>query len=347
MPVSQSDGDALEVKADDGRVLTLSVSGAEDGWPIFLLHGTPGSRIGPKPRSGALYRRGIRLICYDRPGYGGSTPCPGRRVADAAADVAAIAAALGITAFSVVGRSGGGPHALACAALLPDRVHRAAALVSLAPVVPDLDWFDGMAAANVEEYRAVDVNRTALAARIGAKAYRTLRDPLSLLDSLEPDMTESDRTVLIDWDFRTLLADTYGEGLRAGPNGWIDDVVAFRGEWGFDVADIATPVLLWHGVDDNFAPASHTRWLGSRIPNVEIRLQARTAHFGAVEILPNVLTWLAATNERPCGEDPAARPDEARTAVGQSSDAAVGVPEVRPLLDDRDRYAQPVGQPAH
>src|SRR5262245_22879736 len=123
----------------------VEVDGDAGGWPVFLLHGTPGSRNGPRPRSGVLYRLGVWLISYDRPGYGRSPRHAGRLVADAAADVETIANELSIDRFSVVGRSGGGPHALACAALLGDRVARAAVLVGLAPTdARGLAWFNGM-----------------------------------------------------------------------------------------------------------------------------------------------------------------------------------------------------------
>ena len=123
--------------------------------PIFLLHGTPGSRLGPHPRSSVLHRLGVQLIAFDRPGYGESDRMAGRQVADVAADVLAIADAYGLDRFAVVGRSGGGPHALACAALLPERVTRAAVLVGLAPHgAAGLDWFDGMAESNVTEFTA-------------------------------------------------------------------------------------------------------------------------------------------------------------------------------------------------
>ena len=121
------------VQAADGRTLMYESWGAPDGEPVFLFHGTPGSRVGPHPRPSVLYRLGIRLICHDRPGYGGSDPLPGRSVAHAAEDVAAIADHLGLDRFAVVGRSGGAPHALACAALLPKQVTRVAVLVPLAP----------------------------------------------------------------------------------------------------------------------------------------------------------------------------------------------------------------------
>ena len=121
------------VFARDGRRLKVLMIGPRDATPVFFLHGTPGSRLGPHPLPMRLHHLGVRLIAYDRPGYGGSDRLPGRLVRHAAEDVADIADALGIEQFGVIGRSGGGPHALACAALLPERVRRVAALVCLAP----------------------------------------------------------------------------------------------------------------------------------------------------------------------------------------------------------------------
>jgi pimeloyl-ACP methyl ester carboxylesterase len=277
----------------DGRRLALEIAGAPDGFPVFLLHGTPGSRSGPKPRSGILYRLGIQLICYDRPGYGGSTRYPGRRVADAANDVRTIADQLGIERFSVVGRSGGGPHALACAALLPDRVKSTAVLVGLAPSnAAGLDWFDGMSDDNVREYSTADADRTVLVERLRRRAERTVRDPESLLELVRTQMAEPDRRVVDSAVFRRLLSQTYAEALRDGPYGWIDDVLALRDDWSFGLDTITTPVLLWHGKDDTFSPINHTWWLANRIPGAEVQVQTETAHFGAVEILPRILARL-------------------------------------------------------
>lgn len=124
------------VKTADCRTVAVETFGNPAGKPVFLLHGTPGSRFGPTPRSSVLYHLGVHLIATDRPGYGGSDRLMGRQVVHAAADVQAVADHLGLDRFAVVGRSGGAPHALACGALLPDRVHRVAALVSLAPGPP-------------------------------------------------------------------------------------------------------------------------------------------------------------------------------------------------------------------
>jgi pimeloyl-ACP methyl ester carboxylesterase len=283
----------LRVEAPDGRCLTFHTSGAPTGTPVFLLHGTPGSRNGPKPRGSVLYRLGVRLIAYDRPGYGGSARHLGRSVADAAADVATIADSLGLDRFAVAGRSGGGPHALACAALLGERVTRTAVLVGVAPAdAKGLDWFDGMTEHNVNAYSTADADAAMLIERLSLRARVLARAPETHIDTLLPQMTASDRRVVSDVAIRRLLADTYSEALRSGPYGWIDDVFAFRDGWGFSFEDIRGPVLLWHGADDNFSPVSHTHWMAARIPQAEIHVKADSAHFGAVEILPDLLSWL-------------------------------------------------------
>jgi len=273
--------------------IAYDIKGAPHGYPIFLLHGTPGSRSGPAPRSSVLYRLGVRLICYDRPGYGKSTRHPKRRVLDAARDVAAIADELRLDEFSVVGRSGGGPHALACAAMLPDRVRKAAVLVSVAPAdAHGLDWYDGMAGSNVEEYTRARQGADVLAAELSARSELIREDPESLLQFLEPELTAPDRRILRDPGIRRLLTGTYAEALRQGPEGWIDDVLALRESWGFALTKISVPVLLWHGADDVFSPVAHTLWLASQIPSAQIEVEHGAAHFDAVKVLPRILAQL-------------------------------------------------------
>jgi pimeloyl-ACP methyl ester carboxylesterase len=261
--------------------------------PVFLMHGTPGSRSGPRPRASVLYRLGIRLICYDRPGYGGSDPRQGRSVADAAQDVKAVADALGVERFGVVGRSGGGPHALACAAVLGDRVLSAAVLVGLAPSDADkLDWYEGMTPFNVSEYCPADTDPVAARARLAEQVEQVRDDPESLLRVLYPELTGADRRVVNDVAIRRQLTDTYAEAVRACGDGWIDDVLALRSPWQFDLAQIKVPVLLWHGEDDAFSPVQHTYWLAKHIDGAAVKVQSGAAHFGAVEILPRVLAWM-------------------------------------------------------
>ncbi len=286
------------VKTADGRQLSTQMYGDPDGKPIFLLHGTPGSRLGPRPRSAVLHRLGVRLISFDRPGYGESDRLEGRRVADAATDVLAIADACGLEKFAVVGRSGGGPHALACAALLPERLTKAAVLVGLAPRGADgLDWYDGMAQSNVLEHTAAAIGYAGLAALTEAAADAVRADPASLLASLQADMPDPDRRVVADRGIRSMLLETYTEALRTSAFGWIDDAMAFYSPWGFEPATVTVPVLLWHGASDNLSPASHARWLADRIPSATVVVQAGAAHFGALDVLPDILRWLSAERQ--------------------------------------------------
>lgn len=282
------------VKASDGRSLSVESLGAPEGKPVFLLHGTPGGRNGPRPRGIVLYRLGIRLISYDRPGYSGSDRLLGRKVADAAYDVKAIADYFGIDRFSVVGRSGGAPHALACAALLKDQVICAAALGSLAPYDAEgLDWSAGMADSNVRAYRAAEADLGALIATLNEHAGHIRNDPQGLLRSLWPELVSHDKSVIEDIALRRIIAETHAKALRETADGWIDDVIALSRPWDFRLSEIAAPVKLWSGRDDVFSPASHTRWLARRINSADLEIEVGAAHFGAVEILPKILTWVA------------------------------------------------------
>jgi pimeloyl-ACP methyl ester carboxylesterase len=283
------------VRADGSRRLSVELSGDPDGNPVFLLHGTPGSRLGPRPRSAVLHRLGIQLISFDRPGYGQSDRVPGRRVADAAADVLTIADFYGLEKFAVVGRSGGGPHALACAALLPERMTKAAVLVGLAPHGADgLDWFDGMAQSNVLEFTAAANGYEDIVAHTKVVADAVRANPASLITRLQAELPDPDRRVVADRGIRSMLIETYAEALGTSDYGWIDDALAFCSPWGFDPAAVTVPVLVWHGASDVFSPASHARWLADRIPSAAVVVQAGAAHFGALDVLPDILRWLSA-----------------------------------------------------
>jgi pimeloyl-ACP methyl ester carboxylesterase len=237
----------------------------------------------------------IQLISFDRPGYGESDRMAGRRVADAADDVLTIADALGLERFAVVGRSGGGPHALACAALLPGRVTKAAVLVGLAPRGADgLAWFDGMTQSNVAEHAAAADGYEKIAEITQAAAEAIRADPASLLAKLQDELPDPDLRVVADRGIRSMLLETYTEALRTSAYGWIDDALAFYSPWGFDPAAVTIPVLLWHGASDNLSPVSHARWLAGRIPNSAVVVQAGAAHFGALDVLPDILRWLSA-----------------------------------------------------
>lgn len=283
-----------EMHVADGRRLAVNLSGDPLGEPVFYLHGTPGSRVGPRPTDEELVKCRVWLISFDRPGYGRSDRLESRTVADVASDVKAIADEFGLERFAVLGRSGGGPHALACAALLPERVTRAAALVSLAPQgVRGLEWFDGMAESNVYAYTTAEEDPEALRALLMRATEEITADPKSHIAVLTPEMPEADRRIVADENIRAALAQNFFEGLRISAEGWIDDVLAFCSPWGFDVSDIKAPVYLWHGGRDVFSPVAHTQWLAERIPNAITDFPPDRAHFGALEVVPNVLSWLS------------------------------------------------------
>jgi pimeloyl-ACP methyl ester carboxylesterase len=240
-----------------------------------------------------LHALGVRLITFDRPGYGESDRQEFRQVADVVPDVEAIADALGVEQFAVLGRSGGGPHALACAARLPDRVTRAGILVSLAPWGADgLDWFAGMSDSNIDEFTWASTEPEVLTAVLVRIAAETKLNPGSHVTTLGPELPESDQRLMADVELRALLAQNFAEALRDSADGWIDDSLAFCSHWGFEPADVKVPVLVWHGQDDVFSPVAHSRWLADRIPNASMVIQPGAAHFAAFEAMPDVLAWV-------------------------------------------------------
>jgi pimeloyl-ACP methyl ester carboxylesterase len=267
------------VTALDGRTLTVREGGDPGGLPVLSISGTPGSSTlyGPHERDAA--ERGIRLFSYDRPGYGGSTRLKGRTVADCAADIVAVCDALEVERFGVWGISGGGPHALAAAALLPDRVIAAAALASIAPYDAEgLDFFDGMGEQNVEEIGVIlegeDAHRAA-----------TERQRDELLSATPEQFAELWKTLLGPSDrevatgaLAAFLLDHIRAGIDLTGDGWIDDDVAFVTPWGFDLASIRVPVQLWQGEQDHFVPYGHGVWLAEHIPGVDARLTAEDGH---------------------------------------------------------------------
>src|SRR5579859_6492613 len=182
------------VRTPDGRTLALDIGGDPGGKPVLVHNGTPNSRLlyGPDKQDAA--ERGLRLIGYDRPGYGGSSPHPGRTVADCAADVRAICAALGIDRLAMWGISGGGPHVLACAALLPDLVTAAASLASLAPLdAAGLDYFAGMGQLNVDDFKLFERDKVAARAKLEADREEMLAaSPAEEAKILESLLTPTD-----------------------------------------------------------------------------------------------------------------------------------------------------------
>jgi pimeloyl-ACP methyl ester carboxylesterase len=283
------------VRTPDGRTLALEEAGDPNGRPVLVHGGTPNSRHLYPPTAADAAVRGLRLISYDRPGYGGSTSQPGRSVADCAADVRAICAELSIKRLAMWGISGGGPHVLACAALLPDLVTAAASLASPAPLDAEgLDWFAGMGELNAEDARLFLRDRQAARAKLES-------DREEILAAKAAEMTAALRTLLSPTDAAVLkdsLADYFvycdHEGLAPGGEGWWEDSVADASPWGFELSAISVPVLLLHGRHDQFVPFGHGEWLAARIPGVEARLSDQDGHLTLLtNRVPEVHSWLA------------------------------------------------------
>jgi len=281
-----------DVTTIDGRTLRVHEAGAPEGPVVLAQQGTPMIGLLFEAHVRDAEDRGIRLVSYDRPGYGGSTAAPGRSVADAAADVRAIADALGTERLAVWGVSGGGPHALACAALLPDRVAAVASLGSVAPTDADgLDWFAGMGQTNLEEFAAAQQGHEALEEYFGPQA----REPVTaegLLQGLRSLLTDVDAAALTG-ELGEYLAENMSGAVGQGVDGWRDDDLAFVKPWGFSVEDILVPVQLWHGEQDHFVPFTHGEWLAARIPDVHARLHPEDGHMTLMQRrIPEVHAWL-------------------------------------------------------
>ncbi|WP_460446468.1 alpha/beta fold hydrolase [Angustibacter aerolatus] len=273
----------LDVELPDGRVLHAydAAPGGDDRLPVFWQHGTPNLGAPPVPLFAAADRLGLRWVSYDRPGYGGSTRRPGRDLASAAGDTLAVADALGLGRFAVVGHSGGGSHALAVGALLPDRVVAVVSMAGLAP--PDaggLDPFEGMAASGVASLRAAAEGREV------KEAYE-----LAHGDAYDPEFTPGD-LALFDgpWGW---FGSVVGPALDGGPGPLVDDDVAYVSPWGVDLADARVPALVLHGELDRVVPAAHGRWNAARWPGAELRLLPGAGHVSVVTGAEGALEWVA------------------------------------------------------
>jgi pimeloyl-ACP methyl ester carboxylesterase len=260
---------------------------------VFLLHGTPGCRLSIWPKAEVLREFGICVITYDRPGYGRSAPRTDRRVIDAAHEVATIADHFGYDTFSVVGRSGGGPHALACASVLPDRVTRVVSLAGLAPVdARGLRWDQGMIRPNRRAYAAARRSRRDLLRHLGPLAARLSHHPEQLLTRTLAGAHDMDLAVMRDERYEAAMLASFREAFSS-PQGWVSDVLALARPWGFLPSEIKAPTWLWHGGFDVFTPASHSRWLALRIPDVRLSVDRRAGHFGALKKQALAIRWAA------------------------------------------------------
>jgi pimeloyl-ACP methyl ester carboxylesterase len=284
---------ALPVTARDGRTLTVAQWGDPDGFPVFSLHGTPGSRFSRHYDESPYVEVGARVITYDRPGYGGSDRHRGRGVVDCVADVAAIADSLEVERFAVTGGSGGGPHSLAVAARLPARVTRAACVVGIAPFgTPDLDWFEGMDPLNVREFEWALQGEEVLAREYGREAKeileRVAEDPSKL--------SEADRAQLATPERHEALRQSVNEAFRNGVWGIVDDMLAVSKPWGFDVAEIRVPTMVMYGLTGVLVPRQHGEWLARNVPNAEAVVDEEGGHLTDSQNVADQYRWLVEPN---------------------------------------------------
>jgi len=269
----------IDLTLPDGRRLHAYDTGGTD-LPVFWQHGTPNLGTPPEPLFEAADRLGIRWVSHNRPAYGNSTRKPGRSVGDVAADIAHVADELGIERFGVMGHSGGGTHAVACAAQLPDRVLAAVDCSGLAPFGADgLDWFGGMGSVGIRSLRAATQGveaKTAYEASPEAEAM--------------PDFTDADFAALEGrWGWLGKIA---GAAIQGGPDGLIDDDLSAVTPWGCDPATIAVPLLVVHGEDDRVVPVGHGVWLAEHCPGAEFWSRPGDGHISVLAAAEPALTWL-------------------------------------------------------
>ena len=267
------------IRTSDGRVLEVVSQGPPDALPLVFHGGTPIAAVLYPPIVDAAVDAGLRFITYSRPGYATSDPMPGRSVADAAADVAVVLDAFGAQQFVTIGWSGGGPHALACAALLPDRCAAAATIAAVAPYpAAGIDWLAGMGEENVEEFGAALQGESALSAYLKEEAVGLSQVTASDLDDALGDLVSDIDRASLTGRFAEWAAASFRKAVSAGIAGWRDDDLAFVKPWGFDVGQIKRPVALWQGAQDRMVPFSHGQWLAAHMPTAKARLLQGEGH---------------------------------------------------------------------
>ncbi|MCB2413477.1 alpha/beta hydrolase [Demequina sp. TTPB684] len=270
-----------DLETEQGVIRWREQGDADAPLTAIWHHGTPGIGAPPAPLLDASEERGIRWLSFDRPGYGGSTPTDAWSIIDAAATTARVASAAGAETFVVVGHSGGGPNALACAAVLGERVKAAVSIAGLAPYdAAGLEWFAGMYDGGEAELRSAVTGADALRAFVEDLEYDPLMFTAADLEALEGRWSS----------FNGLAA----AGVAEGMGGVVADNLSYVRPWGFDVAGVAAPTLLLHGTDDRVVPVAHSRWLAEHIPGVEFWERSGDGHVSVMNGVFDALDWLGA-----------------------------------------------------
>lgn len=270
----------------DGRTLEYAVDGTADGLPLVLHHGTPGSAQFYPELLDVARDHGLRLVMPSRPGYAGSTENFGRTVGDIAADVAHLLDALGAGEFVTIGWSGGGPHALACGALLPDRCRAVATIAGVAPYHAEgLDWLDGMGAENIDEFGATLAGVEPLTAYLESERPALAAvTPEQIAGALGDLVSDVDKKVLAA-GFADHMAPSFHAAMAGGVAGWRDDDFAFVADWGFPFDPYPAPVAIWQGDQDRMVPFAHGKWLAAHVAGAQVHLMPGEGHLSLMATL--------------------------------------------------------------
>lgn len=288
------------IETNDGRQLTYAIHGPHpfEGATTFFMHGNPGSQEGPFPRAIRLHLLGVRIIGFNRPGYGHSTRQEGRSIADTATDVEALADSIGVERFGVFGRSGGVPHALGCAALLGDRVSSVLGLVGIAPQDDTFDRELGMTDTNAAIHASARNEPQQVTALFENLADKTAQNPYAFMDDfLWEQLADADKEVFLrNPQLYAAQVAAYKTLIPQRGAGWVDDTLALNKPWGFKLRDITQPTLLWHGEQDVFSPyenSLHMAGLISQGQNEHSRvvIAPGKGHFNAFGIMEQALAW--------------------------------------------------------
>ncbi len=293
MAPAVADARLFDVTLPDGRTLRGFEAGDASGELVIYHHGTPTSGLLAQDWHVNARERGIRLVGFDRPGYGGSTRHEGRTIADVAGDVAALADALGVGRFRTWGVSGGGPHALACAAVLGQRVIAVASVAGVAPYDADgLNFLDGMGQDNLDEFGAALNGAAALCRYLDNQRLELMSASAEGLREAMASLLPPVDLAALTGDFAEHLYASMVGGLCDGYKGWLDDDLAFVSAWGFDLTAVDVPVLVLQGGQDLMVPPAHGRWIAGQIPAVTARLPPDEGHLSLAADVGQIHSWL-------------------------------------------------------
>lgn len=284
----------IEIPGPDERTVEVLVGGDPDGFPLLFHGGSPSAVAGWERLDDAARRAGLRLVTYSRPGYGASTPRPqAGAYADDVVESVAVLDHLGIGEFLTAGWSGGGPRALACAALLPDRCRAAATIAGVAPYDAEgLDWFDGMAEENHEEYHAAEQGRDVYGAFLEEHALGVLSASADEVGEALGGLVTPVDLAALDASFCDWMSRCFNHAGAQGVVGMRDDGLAAVAPWGFDLADVRVPVAVWQGREDAMVPFAHGDWLAKNVPGAEAHLFDDEGHLSLINRIDPILADL-------------------------------------------------------